>query len=394
MPPHRSHPVLEPRLTTLDLYRLLDTYLRAGDEVLSRPWRLAADALRRSSRRSLEGLLGQWSAERLLADCAEEYANLLGGLLAVVPTAIEGMTARLRSVPEDLLSAYQVPIGDSRPAAMGGVWHLGKAGAQVPFVVPARVLDASQGWAAWFVPVAKVAALMVEVAGGDARLPEAFEPLDCGHGRGLVVLLGVDYRVSDFGRYREIALALCLTPRGSAAASPGTLFARLIVSDAFSLEPACRIWGLKKDFCPDLQVQYGKAAVRFHTAEGDEGDFVFAVPRFGTARSHDVPLLIYSLRETAEEDGLAGPVRAVLDRSGSGEGVQVGGPVRLRLGTPAKEGAKGSCFCAAPGVACLCAQLRTLGIDTVLPAANGWSERMHGALMAPGPIGPYALGNH
>jgi hypothetical protein len=393
MPPHRSHPVFEPRLTTLDLYRLLDTYLRAGDEVLSRPWRLAADALRRSSRRSLEGLLGQWSAERLLAGCAEEYANLLGGLFAVVPTAIEGMTARLRSVPDDLLSAYQVPIGDSRPAAVGGVWQLGEPGAHVPFVVPARVLDASQGWAAWFVPVEKMAALMAEISGG-AELLDAFAPLDCGHGRGLVVLLGVDYRVSDFGRYREVALALCLTPRESAAASPGTLFARLIVSDAFSLEPAERIWGLNKDLCTDLQVHYGRDSVRFHTAEGDEGDFVLAVPRFGSARSHGVPLIIYSLRKRDVEDTLVGPVRAVLDRSGSGEGMQIGGSVRLRLGTPPKRGAGGSCFCAADRVSCLCAQLRTLGIDTVLPAANGWSERMHGALLAPGPLGPYPLGNH
>jgi hypothetical protein len=390
----RKHPLLEPRLTTLDLYRLLDTYLHAGDEVLSRPWRLAAETLRRASRRSLEGVLGQRSLGELFSGCAQEYANLLCGLLTVLPTAIEGMSVRLRSVPEDLLSPYHVPIGDSGPEAIGALWRLQGAEPRVPFVVPARVLDASQGWAAWFVPVDRIAALLKNEVAGGTTLLETFEPLNCGHARGLVVLLGVDYRVSDFGRYQEIALALCLTPKGSAVAAPGAYFARLIVSDAFSLKPARTIWGFRKDHCEDLHVHYGRRRVWFHTAEGDERSFAFAVPRFGEARSNDVPLVIYALREAGDEDGLAGPVRAVLVRSGSGEGVQIGGSVRLRLGAKPKEGEAGSCFCGKSGVACLCDHLRGLGIDQVLPAANGWSERMHAHLLPPGPLAPYPLGNN
>jgi hypothetical protein len=390
----RKHPVLEPRLTTLDLYRLLDTYLRAGDEVLSRPWRLAAETLRRSSQHALGGVLGQRSLNELFSGCAQEYANLLCGLFAVVPTTIEGMSARLRQVPEDLLSPYHVPIGDSGPEAIGALWRLQGAEPRVPFVAPARVIDASQGWAAWFVPVEKLTAVMKSGVPGGATVLEAFEPLNCGHGRGLVVLLGVDYRVSDFGRYREIALAFCLTPKDSAAAAPGAYFARLIVSDAFSLEPAQSIWGFAKDHYEDLHVHYGRRRVWFHTAEGDEGDFLFALPRFGAARSNDVPLVIYALREAGDEDGLAGPVRAVLERSGSGEGVQIGGSVRLRLGVKPQASEAGSCFCGKADVACLCDQLRGLGIDKVLPAANGWSERMYGHLLPPGPLAPYPLGNN
>lgn len=410
MPEPTHHPLRKPRFTTLELYRLIDTYVRAGEDIAVRPWRLAADSTRRGAQRLEQGLLGPWSAWQVAAGLAEEYANLMFGLLTSVPTAIEAITTRLNNPPPGMLSEYRIPIAGADPQTLGTIIQLGAAGA-TPFVVPARVIDASQGWAAWYVPTPQVTALMrAGVSSGriDAAALEHFQPLDCGHGRSMVVLLGVDYRVTDFGRYREIALALCLTP-DDAAAEPGALFARLLVSDAFSLEPARRIWGFHKDCFEALQVHYGEDTACFHTSRGEATDFRLTMPRFGTGRSFDVPLVIYSVRQPDAGDAIAGPVRAVLDRSGSGEGMQVGGNVVLRLGRKpggdgqgndrqrndgqGNDGQRGSCFCSEPGIPCLCDELRGLGIDQRLPAANGWTERMTGRLEPPGPLGLQPFGN-
>ncbi|HEX5325876.1 MAG TPA: hypothetical protein VFW75_04340, partial [Acetobacteraceae bacterium] len=154
------------------------------------------------------------------------------------------------------------------------------------------------------------------------------------------------------------------------------------------------IWGFHKDCFEALQVHYSEDTACFHTSRGEATDFSLTMPRFGTGRSFDVPLVIYSVRQPDPGDAIAGPVRAVLDRSGSGEGMQVGGNVALRLGRkPGDDGHGGSCFCSKPGIPCLCDELRRLGIDQRLPAANGWTERMTGRLEPPGPLGLQPFGN-
>jgi hypothetical protein len=395
MPEHRHVLMRQPRFTTLEFYRLMDTYLRAGEDITGRPWRLAADGMRRSARRVLQGLLGPWSAGQVASGLAEEYANLVYGLLTAGPIAIEAITTRLNNPPPGLLSEYRIPIAGADPQEFGTIFQIGPGGA-IPFIVPAHVVDASQGWAAWYVPTEKVAASMAAgVASGriDAAALAAYEPVDCGHRRSMVVLLGVDYRVSDFGRYREIALALCLTPKG-AAAEPGALFARLLVSDPFSLEPARRIWGFHKDCFEDLRVHYSETDASFHTGLGGGTDFRLRLPRFGASRSFDVPVVIYSMRQPDSADAIEGPVRAILDRSGSGEGMQIGGSVALHLGRSRQHTDTGTCFCSKTDIPCLCDELRGLGIDRTLPAANGWTERMTGRLEAPGPLGLQPFGNH
>ena len=399
MTEQRNHQLRKPKFTTFEFYRLMDTYVRAGEEIAGRPWRLAADALRRSIRRVESGLLGPWDAKRLVTGLAEEYANLMYGMLTAVPSAFEEITTRLNNPPPGTMSEYRVPIEGSQPEARGTLIQIGDK-EDTPFIVPARILDASQGWAAWFVPTEKVVAL---IKGGidsnriDAAIADDFEPLDCGEGRSMVVLLGVDYRVSDSGQYREIALAVCITPKG-AAAQPGALFARLVVSDRFSIRPTKRVWGFHKDFFKDLQVYYGKIYAQFYTGEGAEGDFFLTVPRFGSARSFDIPMVLYSVRAPDPADAVTGSVRSVMTRSGAGEGVQVGGTVEVQLGrrpTPDANGNLiGRCFCSDPEVPCLCDELRLLGIDQTLPAANGWTERMTGMIGPAGPLGLHPLGNH
>jgi hypothetical protein len=399
MTDQRNYQLHKRKFTKFELARLIDTYVHAGEEAVGRPWRLAGDALRRSIRLVETGLIGPWSTEQLVTGLAREYVNLVYGLITAVPSAIEEVTTRLNNPPPGTMSEYHVSIEGTHPVELGTLIKIGDEDG-TPFIVPARVLDASQGWAAWFVPTEKIVALTKGgIASGriDAAIANDFEPLDCGEGRGMVVLLGIDYRVSDFGRYQELALAVCLTPK-EAAGQPGALFARLLVSDRFSVEPTKRIWGFQKDFFENLQVYYGKSYAQFYTGQGAEGDFFLTVPRFGTGRSTEIPLVIYSVRNPGPDDALAGTVRSIMKRNGSGEGMQVGGTVELQLGRrptlDANGNLTGHCFCSNPEIPCLCEELRQLGIDQTLPAVNGWAERMTGSFGTPGPLGLHPFGNH
>jgi hypothetical protein len=386
MPSQPRHQVLKPRFTTVELYRLLDTYLRAGEDIAGRPLRLTLDAMRRSSHLVVRGLLGPWSAEQVLTGLAEEYANLLYGLMTTAPTAIESITSRLSNPPPGTLSQYKVPVEGATPQEHGGIIRLDHG---TPFVVPARVIDASQGWAAWYVPKEKATALIDK----DAR--EDFDPFDCGHGRCLVLLIGTDYRVSDFGRLQEIALAVCVTPTGGAA-EPGALHTRIIVSDAFCVEPTRRIWGINKEYSESLRVYYEKTYAQFYTGEGvQHREFFLMLPRTGDGRSFDLPMTIYSIREQNDRNAIAGPARSILYRTGVDEVVQIGGRVELNLGKRHADNGPGNCFCSSGAkIACLCDELRGLGIDRTAPAANGWTERMTARMEAPGQLALQPFGNH
>lgn len=387
MPRQPRHQVLRPRFTTVEMYRLLDTYLRAGEDIAGRPLRLTLDAMRRSSHLVVRWLLGPWSAEQVVTGLAEEYANWMYGLMTAAPTAIELITSRLNNPPPGTLSQYTVPVEGATPQEHGAIIKLDHG---TPFVVPARVIDASQGWAAWYVQKEQATALM------DKNAQRDFEPFDCGHGRSLVLLIGTDYRVSDFGRLQEIALAVCVTPTGGAA-EPGALHARIIVSDAFCIEPTRRIWGINKDYSESLRVYYGKSHTQFYTGEGvQHQEFFLTLPRLGDGRSFDLPMTIYSIREHNDSNAIAGPVRSILYRTGVDEVVQIGGRVELNLGKRhAANGQPGNCFCRGGAkIACLCDELRELGIDRSAPAANGWTERMTARLEAPAQLGLQPFGNH
>jgi hypothetical protein len=91
MPRPPRHQVLKPRFTTVEMYRLLDTYLRAGEDIAGRPLRVTLDAMRRTSHLVVRGLLGPWSTEQVVTGLAEEFANWLYGLITAAPTAIESI---------------------------------------------------------------------------------------------------------------------------------------------------------------------------------------------------------------------------------------------------------------------------------------------------------------
>ena len=50
MPEPETRQLRQARFTTLDLYRLIDAYIQAGEETVGRPLRLTADTLRRVKR--------------------------------------------------------------------------------------------------------------------------------------------------------------------------------------------------------------------------------------------------------------------------------------------------------------------------------------------------------
>src|SRR5260370_32819864 len=91
MTEQRNYQLRKPKFTTFEFYRLIDTYVRAGEEVAGRPWRVAADALRRAIRRAESGLLGPWGAQQPLTRLAEENTHPMYRPLTPVAPPIHGV---------------------------------------------------------------------------------------------------------------------------------------------------------------------------------------------------------------------------------------------------------------------------------------------------------------
>lgn len=398
-PPEAPTPI-RPRVTTLDAYRLLHATMDFGHEALTRGFAVTSGSLRRSTVHLAQGLLGQWNAPEVLRGVGAEYVKLLTGLASVLPAAAEAAAARVGTPRGRLLSEFAIPIEGAIPERSVRMDHVevpAEGGrAKVAFLLPERIVDASQGWAVWFVPVAAVQALLAAGAATGTFAPgtdtEAFVPLDSGGGRTMVMLTGVDYRATDYGGYRELGLLFSVTPAGDPVVRPGSIFARLIVSDPYSLPSAKQVWGLRKEYEPGLHVDYATEEVRFHVGQhgshAGRRQFSLGFPRFGGLRSDGLLSTVYSV--AALEGGPSEPVHSTLTRTGVGEGMQFGGNVALCL-PKARRGdpPPGTCFCRQGGSedpACLCDTLLALGMDRLLPAANGWTERMSGSFGEPAPV--------
>lgn len=249
----------------------------------------------------------------------------------------------------------------NRPAARQQVYQIGNK----PFPVPAIVRDASQGWAIYFVDAAAAASELGQAA-------TDFQLLDVGAGRTPLVILGVDYRDSDFGQYPELVVALFVQPKSQNAAMPMVHYLAIVVSQAFTKDAAKIVWGIEKTLRPTCSAIYATDYVRFQVAPGA---LAITYPRFGTASSAAIPIHSVSF-----QNKLA--MQAVSMRAGSGEGSQIGGSVRLMLGDPKV----GNCLCAGEAEKCFCDTLRKFDIASFLPAANGWTEKMTGDFGPPSPM--------
>ncbi|MGA7805562.1 hypothetical protein [Bradyrhizobium sp.] len=301
-------------------------------------------------------------AETLLRGLACGYLSWLADVSALAPAVAEKAAMefmrRSHAQPEPR-DAY------TQPAAMGESFEVdGK-----PFAMPARVLDASQGWAMYFVSI-KAANDALGAAG--AKL-SAF---DAGDGRTPLMIIGVDYRNSDFGIYPEFVVALTVTAKGDPAKQLFAYYLAIVVTQEFTREAASVVWGLEKIVCPKLAVQYAQDNVRFGLSDRHGKALSIRFPRFGDGESSDQPTFSVSQRGEGAERRT---YWAMTTKSGSGEGMQIGGSAILELGVRGDR----SCLCGDGKSVCLCETLRAFNIADTLPAANGWTERQTALFGAP-----------
>jgi hypothetical protein len=413
-------------VTTGDVMRLYRAWAGFGQEVIARPVALTWAAGGRVAETVAESLQRSWQTEAVMSEIGREYASLAAALLAVPSAAAGTAVAQFDAPDRDPMGRWlggAAPLGNvsqvavdhdiavrqrrelARRAGFKGdeaLLDLPEMTPGAPFLLPARVLDASQAWASWFVPVAAARKMMEEACALGHQPPEvleAFEPVTVGPGEAMVTLLASDYRASDFGVTQEIGLTLSVTPRGMVFPDPGQMFLRLIVTDAFSLAAARQIWGIRKDFWDNagartprgrLEAAYAADRVRFGLGAllpgSAGGTFLFDAPRFGMGRSERLPAVVYSMVEPRGlPPGPVVPARSEMIRSGVREGMQFGGSVKLSLPESRSAGEAAGCLCAG-GMACLCETLRGLGLDRRRPAANGWTERMSCTLDEPAPL--------
>ena len=218
--------------------------------------------------------------EVLLRRLARGYVNCLGELAAIAPSVAEKAAMELTRRSDAGLEPY---IGDEQgePEPDGEIFEVdGK-----PFAMPARVLDASQGWAMFFVDTkAANDALGEEVR----KILSAF---DAGGGRTPLTIVGVDYRNSDFGVYPEFVVALTVTVKDDPAGQLFTYYLAIVVTQEFTKEAARIVWGLEKTVSPKLAVRYAADNVLFGVSE-HEGkgvvDPISAIRRCTVFRSADL----------------------------------------------------------------------------------------------------------
>jgi hypothetical protein len=361
-------PVATPQLTTRDLYRALDTYVRFGEDLFSSSAAVASGGFRRASHLVIQRLLGPWSMEELATALFTEYRDTVTAMASVGPVAAAHAASRLAKPPRETLSEFNIPIDGAAPISHGHTYSIdGK-----PLLMPARITDASEAWALWFVPVAAAQKTL-------GQRGDLLRVVDLGGGRTSLTLFGVDYRNTDLGRYLEISLGLCVVPRNDSAAPPGVTSIFMAVNHEYTQKAARAVWGIEKHLAPHMAVTYEEERVRFRLAAGQRSCLTVLYPRLQSSRSIMVPMPLYSTVE--DDEGQTVPLHATIQRSGEGEGMQFSGSVLLRLGD---ETATGCCL--GPEVAgsdCICRTLRDLGVAQRLPAANGWTEHMVGSLSAP-----------
>jgi hypothetical protein len=336
-----------------DLLRLGKQALRFGAEAYGQLFTITRRSWERELDRLVQGAMTSAPPADLLRGIATGYVRWLGEVAAIAPSVAETAAMELTQRSQNDPESYE----DVTPATRGENFAVkGK-----PFAMPARVLDASQGWATYF----------VETKAANRSLGKASEivsAFDAGGGRTPLMIIGVDYRNSDFGIYPEFVVAVTVTAKGDAAKQLFSYYLAIVVTQEFTKEAAHVVWGLDKIVAPKLAVRYAADNVQFGLSHGNGKALSVRFPRFGDGQSSDQPTFSVSLRGK-------GPQRrtywAMTTKSGSGEGTQIGGSVLLELGVRGN----GKCLCGDGKSACLCDTLRSFDIADRLPAANGWTER-------------------
>jgi hypothetical protein len=369
--PGSTRPTVQPSSLTRYASRLVDCYVRFGEELWGRSWNIASESLRRAVREVEGNAVRPRRPQHLLRNLLDEYANYVSGMAMALPLAVETTARRIGGMQGRMQAEEDAASDGTPPRTIGRMieWPSGAGAPSTSLALPVRFIDASQGWAVYVVLCERARRMLGSSA-------DFLIPFDLGGGRTLLAVLGTDYRASDLGRCQEIALALAVTLRSAPMDVPGGMFLGIGVSGEFACDTGRAIWGLRKVFNKDLSVAYHPDRAAFGLVHPESLSIGF--PRFGQRRSEGIPVSIYS-QQNGGEGHSATPLRSVLTLSGRGQGIQVGGSVSIRLG----GGDRTHCVCRGSPEDCLCRTLDELEVKDRLPAANGWTEHLSGILDAP-----------
>jgi hypothetical protein len=348
----------QPPMASDGLSRLGRAYVSFGAGLWRSIWDINRHYAGRAMRYALQAASDQSPGiEALSRDLAFGMTSYAGEVASVLPVELDAVSRQLdadaREQREPPLLSFDNRPPSPRTHAVEGV----------PVVFPVRIIDASQGFAIYFVDAARLQRHLNERG-------DPFVAVDLGSGRTPLSIMAVDYRHTDLGVYFELGVCALVRPRGLPTETPGTLFLSLTVSDPFNVPRARELWGYSKTLAPDLTFTYDRHMVHVAIDHCDPTALSVNLPRFGTARSHSIPRYTWGVR-----DGT--PCKMVIARSGSGEGMQIGGNVALALG----DGTQARCVCRLGRAewtrqACVCLLLRDLGLPRQVAAANTWSESM------------------
>jgi hypothetical protein len=340
-----------------DLLSLAAQAVHFGAEAYGQWWIITGRSLLREVERLIQDTNRSVPPSTLVRHMLNGYVNWLGQMAAVAPSLAEKVVMEFSDRPH--VHARRAEF--VRPVAEGECFEVdGK-----PFPMPARVLDASQGWAMYFV---KTDAANRSLEAADKTFCKNLSAFDAGGGRTPLMVTAVDYRNSDFGVHQEFVVALMVTAKDDPSGRLFEYYLAIVVTKKFAREAARVVWGLEKIFCPEFAVRYSADTVRFGLSNRSGKALAIRLPRFGDGHSSDQPTFFLSQRSGGEERRT---YWSITTKSGRGEGIQIGGSVLLELGT--RESSE--CVCGDGESACLCDMLRSFDIAERRPAANGWTER-------------------
>jgi hypothetical protein len=331
--------------------RLVRASVASGLEVIGRLQTAATGD--QTTRELLRGAMDAPNAPESIHRLASAYGSLLRDLALIPPLA----AARF-------IDEFGGPGQSVMPES--GFCIDGK-----PVMLPARVHAASQGSAYYLVPSSGVERIL-------QANDEPFAAFEIMPGETPLAVFFIDYRDSDLGSYYELGVAFFVLPTDWIAV-PGMSVRVLPVNQEFTQAAGRTIWGYPKTLMPEMQITYAEHEVRCTLDRNHDDLLRLALPRGGTAGSHEIPIYSYTL-----VDGTSYCTRFV--RSGRQESIRLRPDVDLRLGSERSQ----NCLCrGAQDASCICRSLRELGLPKT-PVCSTWTEHMSGRFEAPVALVPSA----
>ncbi|HEX7812748.1 MAG TPA: hypothetical protein VF460_12635 [Burkholderiales bacterium] len=180
-------------------------------------------------------------------------------------------------------------------------------------LLPARVLDASQGMVVW-----SVDKLVVQESLDNRQAYGPMKAWDIGQSNTPLALFMVDYKEGDLGPYLELGLGCFAAPRTDPLAVGMYALGSVLVTTKFSQEAGRRIWGYDKRLA-NIEIEYRHRQVKCTLGNGGSAPtLTIEMPRGGGSASVGIPLFSYTIKGSSWH-------RTVITRSGTGEMMRSGG---------------------------------------------------------------------